>query len=38
LLAEIEALEPPADLGAAVEELVRATLLLADVAGVAPPR
>ena len=34
LLAEIEILEPPADLGAAVEELVRATLLLADVAGV----
>lgn len=32
LLAEIESLEPPADLTAAVEELVRATLLLADVA------
>ncbi len=32
LLAEIDSLEPPADLGAAVEELVRATLLLADVA------
>ena len=31
LLAEIETLEPPADLSAAVEELVRATLLLADV-------
>ena len=31
LFAEIEALEPPADLGAAVEGLVRATLLLADV-------
>ena len=31
LLAEIESLEPPADLGAAVEELVRACLLLADV-------
>ena len=31
LLAEIEALEPPVDLGAAVEGLVRATLLLADV-------
>jgi len=31
LLAEIETLEPPADLAAAVEELVRATLLLADV-------
>ncbi len=31
LLAEIETLEPPEDLGAAVEELVRATLLLADV-------
>ncbi len=38
LLAEIEALEPPADLAAAVEELVRATLLLADVAGIAPSR
>jgi uncharacterized protein len=38
LLAEIESLEPPADLAAAVEELVRATLLLADVAGVAPAR
>jgi uncharacterized protein len=38
LLAEIEALEPPVDLGAAVEELVRATLLLADVAGIAPSR
>jgi len=34
LLAEIEGLEPPADLATAVEELVRATLLLADVAGV----
>jgi uncharacterized protein len=34
LLAEIETLEPPADLAAAVEELVRATLLLADVAAV----
>lgn len=32
LLAEIESLEPPQDLGEAVEELVRATLLLADVA------
>jgi uncharacterized protein len=31
LLAEIETLEPPQDLAAAVEELVRATLLLADV-------
>jgi uncharacterized protein len=31
---EIETLEPPADLAQAVEELVRATLLLADVAGV----
>ena len=31
LLAEIESLEPPADLAGAVEELVRATLLLADV-------
>ena len=33
LLEAIEALEPPADLGTAVEELVRATLLLADAAG-----
>ena len=32
LLAEIEMLEPPADIAEAVEELVRATLLLADVA------
>ena len=32
LLAEIDSLEPPADLGEAVEGLVRATLLLADVA------
>ena len=31
LLAEIESLEPPADLAEAVEGLVRATLLLADV-------
>ena len=31
LIAEIDALEPPADLAEAVEELVRATLLLADV-------
>lgn len=31
LLAEIETLEPPEDLSAAIEELVRATLLLADV-------
>lgn len=31
LLAEIDTLEPPEDLSAAVEELVRATLLLADV-------
>ena len=31
LLAEIEMLEPPEDLAAAVEEVVRATLLLADV-------
>jgi len=31
LLAEIDSLEPPVDLAAAVEELVRATLLLADV-------
>ena len=45
LLAEIESLEPPADLSAAVEELVRATLLLADVSrplaalrGHGPPR
>lgn len=32
LLAEIDSLEPPADLAEAVEGLVRATLLLADVA------
>ena len=32
LLAEIDSLEPPADLAEAVEELVRATLLLADAA------
>lgn len=32
LLEEIESLEPPADLSEAVEELVRATLLLADIA------
>jgi len=38
LLAEIEALEPPADLASAVEELVRATLLLADVAGIVASR
>jgi uncharacterized protein len=38
LLAEIESLEPPADLTAAVEEIVRATLLLADVAGVGQGR
>jgi uncharacterized protein len=44
LLAEIESLEPPADLAEAVEGLVRATLLLADVArpiasrAPAPPR
>jgi uncharacterized protein len=40
LLAEIETLEPPADLSEAVEELVRATLLLADVSRpvAAPPR
>ena len=39
LLAEIESLEPPADLSEAVEELVRATLLLADVSRpVAAPR
>jgi uncharacterized protein len=31
LIEEIESLEPPADLSVAVEELVRATLLLADV-------
>ena len=47
LLAEIESLEPPQDLGEAVEGLVRATLLLADIArpvdatglgGTPPPR
>ena len=43
LLAEIESLEPPQDLSEAVEGLVRATLLLADIArpgatgGAAPP-
>jgi uncharacterized protein len=38
LLAEIDSLEPPADLADAVEGLVRATLLLADVSRpVAPP-
>lgn len=38
LLAEIESLEPPEDLAEAVESLVRATLLLADVSRpVAPP-
>jgi uncharacterized protein len=31
LLAEIDTLEPPEDLAEAVEELVRATLLIADV-------
>jgi uncharacterized protein len=31
LLEEIESLEPPADLTEAVEGLVRATLLLADI-------
>lgn len=38
LLAEIDTLEPPADLAAAVEELVRATLLLADVGAAAGAR
>jgi uncharacterized protein len=38
LAAEIETLEPPADLAEAVEELVRATLLLADVAGIGASR
>lgn len=43
LIEEIESLEPPADLAEAVEELVRATLLLADIArpvrtGRPPPR
>lgn len=41
LLEEIESLEPPADLAEAVEELVRATLLLADITrprSTAPPR
>ena len=40
LLATIEGLEPPADLTQAVEELVRATLLLADVSRpqATPPR
>jgi uncharacterized protein len=31
LLAQIELLDPPRDLGEAVEDLVRATLLLADI-------
>lgn len=38
LLAEIETLEPPQDLPEAVEELVRATLLLADVSHPLPGR
>ena len=40
LLETIEGLEPPADLTQAVEELVRATLLLADVSRppAGPPR
>ncbi len=38
LLEEIEQLEPPADLTEAVEELVRATLLLADVGRPLPSR
>lgn len=38
LLEEIESLEPPADLAEAVEELVRATLLLADVSRPKQPK
>lgn len=38
LLALIEALEPPADLPQAVEEIVRATLLLADISRPRPGR
>jgi len=38
LRAEIETLAPPADLAEAVEQLVRATLLLADVAGLRAQR
>ena len=38
LLAQIEALAPSPDLGSAVEELVRATLLLADAAGLPDER
>jgi uncharacterized protein len=38
LVEAIETLEPPADLAEAVEQLVRATLLLADVAGIAVVR
>jgi uncharacterized protein len=38
LLALIESLEPPTDLTEAVEELVRATLLLADLSRPARPR
>lgn len=37
LIEEIESLEPPAELADAVEELVRATLLLADVSRPKPP-
>jgi uncharacterized protein len=38
ILAEIETLEPPLDLAEAVEDLVRATLLLADVSQPRAPR
>ena len=38
LLAEIETLEPPLDLAEAVEDLVRATLLLADISRPLPER
>jgi uncharacterized protein len=38
LLAEIEMLEPPLDLAEAVEDLVRATLLLADISRPLPQR
>jgi len=37
LLAEIDSLEPPADLTEAVEQLVRAILLLADAAAAERP-
>ena len=38
LLKEIDTLEPPSDLSEAVEEIVRATLLLADIGRPVPDR